>query len=215
MYCPTCGAENPEGSKVCEKCGANLTEGIENIGNSQLSDEVEVEYAGLFRRVIAYIIDLIVLGIINYVIGSIVGYHATSAALDRLQGKSVPAGPFTLATILGVLIAVVYFVIMESSKTQGSLGKMALGIKITDENGNRISISNALLRYVFFDVFAIVGSIITIIQGPNVTSGLTSPANVINFIALIYDIILLITILSSEANQGLHDRIAKTYVVMK
>ncbi|WP_234124504.1 RDD family protein [Clostridium hydrogenum] len=205
MYCPTCGAENPEGSKVCEKCGANLTEGIENIGNSQLSDEVEVEYAGFFRRAIAYIIDLIVLLIIGYIVKLATG---TGAVYD----------------IAEIIIAIAYFVIMESSKFQGTLGKMALGIKITDENGSRISIITALLRYIVFQIFTIVSTLVALTEtkikiDPNNIQQLskiyTMPSTIVSYVGLVYDIILLITILSSEANQGLHDRIAKTYVVMK
>ena len=36
---------------------------------------------------------------------------------------------------------------MESSATQGTLGKMALGIIVTDLNGNRISFRQATGRY--------------------------------------------------------------------
>lgn len=205
MYCPTCGAENPEGSKVCEKCGANLTEGIENIGNSQLSDESEVEYAGFFRRAIAYIIDLIVLGIIGYII-------------------KLATGTGAVYTIAMVIVAIAYFVIMESSKFQATLGKMALGIKITDENGNRISITTSLLRYIVFEILTIVSKLLVLTEptikiDPNNIQQLskiyTTPSSIVSYVGIVYDIIILITILSSEANQGLHDRIAKTYVVMK
>lgn len=36
---------------------------------------------------------------------------------------------------------------MESSKVQGTLGKMALRIKVVDLNGNRISFAKATGRY--------------------------------------------------------------------
>ena len=40
-----------------------------------------------------------------------------------------------------------YFAIMESSNKQATLGKMAMGIKVTDLNGNRISMTRASGRY--------------------------------------------------------------------
>jgi len=40
-----------------------------------------------------------------------------------------------------------YFAVMESSKHQGTLGKLALGIKVTDMNGDRISFGRATGRY--------------------------------------------------------------------
>jgi uncharacterized RDD family membrane protein YckC len=36
---------------------------------------------------------------------------------------------------------------MESSSQQGTLGKMALGIKVTDMNGSRVSFGRATGRY--------------------------------------------------------------------
>ncbi len=40
-----------------------------------------------------------------------------------------------------------YFALMESSKNQGTLGKMALGLKVTDMDGNKISFGRATGRY--------------------------------------------------------------------
>ena len=37
---------------------------------------------------------------------------------------------------------------MESSPTQGTLGKMLLGIAVTDINGNRITFEQAAKRYI-------------------------------------------------------------------
>ncbi len=39
-----------------------------------------------------------------------------------------------------------YFTILESSRWQGTLGKLALGIKVTDIQGRRISFARAVLR---------------------------------------------------------------------
>ena len=40
-----------------------------------------------------------------------------------------------------------YFALMESSSKQATLGKMALGIIVTDLNGNRLSFGRATGRY--------------------------------------------------------------------
>jgi len=40
-----------------------------------------------------------------------------------------------------------YFALMESSKTQGTVGKLVLKIKVTDYEGNRISFARATGRY--------------------------------------------------------------------
>tara|TARA_B100001245_G_C22536040_1_gene269160 strand:- start:219 stop:485 length:267 start_codon:yes stop_codon:yes gene_type:complete len=41
----------------------------------------------------------------------------------------------------------IYFAVMESSPTQGTLGKMAIGIKVTDLEGSRISFGRASGRH--------------------------------------------------------------------
>ncbi|MNW27210.1 RDD family protein [compost metagenome] len=48
--------------------------------------------------------------------------------------------PYTLAVWL-------YFVLMESSKVQGTVGKMALGIVVVDEEMNQLSFGQASVRF--------------------------------------------------------------------
>ncbi|UXE65729.1 MAG: RDD family protein [Chryseotalea sp. WA131a] len=48
--------------------------------------------------------------------------------------------------ILAMVIQVLYFTFMESSKNQATLGKMALGIIVTDMNGGKLDFSKALVR---------------------------------------------------------------------
>jgi uncharacterized RDD family membrane protein YckC len=78
-----------------------------------------------------------------------------------------------------------YFALMESSSKQGTLGKMALSIMVTDVNGNRITFGRATGRY--FGKFL---------------SGL-----------ILY--IGYIMVAFTEKKQGLHDMIAGTLVVNK
>lgn len=219
MYCPTCGSENPDGAKFCEKCGASLTEDVNSVGNSTMGDDYEVEYSGVFKRIVAYIVDYIILNIIGAIVGKIVGYDAISSALKAASGKAIDAQSYRIYTIVILIITIAYFVLMESSSKQGTLGKMLLGIKITDENGERVSPVTALERYVIFGVFGIISSVLSIVQGPPKISTTTTPSvgisTILGFIAFIYYIIILITMLSSEYKQGLHDKLAKTYVANK
>lgn len=215
MYCPTCGSENPDGAKVCEKCGASLTEDIQNIGNSSISDENEVEYTGVFKRIVAYIIDTIILTIVQFVVGKIVGYDAISSVLKSVSGKAVDVQAFRIYSIVVLIVTIAYFVLLESSPKQGSLGKMLLGIKITDQDGGRISVVTALERYVIFGVFSLVVSILSIIQGPPKAGTTISVSSILSLVSFVYYIVILITMLSSEFKQGIHDKLAKTYVVNK
>jgi uncharacterized RDD family membrane protein YckC len=66
------------------------------------------------------------------------------------------AAGFMLAPLIGYLLFAglvlavaewLYFALMESSNRMATLGKMAIGIKVTDLNGNRVSFGRATGRY--------------------------------------------------------------------
>jgi len=52
-----------------------------------------------------------------------------------------------LGFLLGTLIQWLWFTIAESSKWQATIGKKLVGLKVTDENGKRISFGKANGRY--------------------------------------------------------------------
>ncbi len=84
-------------------------------------------YAGFWKRFAAYLIDAVIIGI--------AGAIFRAAAGDAIGG--------TLTTVIGW----VYFAVMESSEKQATLGKMALGIRVVDVDGNKISFARATGRY--------------------------------------------------------------------
>lgn len=77
-----------------------------------------------------------------------------------------------LFKIFGILLGWVYYAIMESSPQQGTLGKMAVGIAVTDLKGNRISFGRATGRYFCMYLTAItlfIGYIIAAFTGKRQT----------------------------------------------
>jgi len=56
-------------------------------------------------------------------------------------------GAYFFAILLSVIMSWLYFALMESSSRGATLGKMALGIRVTDLSGNRISFGKATGRY--------------------------------------------------------------------
>jgi len=50
-------------------------------------------------------------------------------------------------TLAGYIVPWLYFALMEASAKQATLGKLALGIKVTDEAGNRVSFGRATGRF--------------------------------------------------------------------
>jgi len=50
--------------------------------------------------------------------------------------------------ILPVFVIAFYFIILESSKWQGTIGKRVLGLKVENLDGRRINFSEAIIRYI-------------------------------------------------------------------
>lgn len=105
-----------------------------------------MEYAGFWRRFAAWIIDNIIIFAGSFVIGFIIGFisEMTLPNLDEVTKNSIT---YTLGFIVGFVVPWLYYALMESSSKQATLGKMALKIKVTDLNGNRVSFGRASARY--------------------------------------------------------------------
>jgi uncharacterized RDD family membrane protein YckC len=76
------------------------------------------------------------------------GYFSTHHALDREQPPD--AGFFVLVVLIAVMAGLgvwLYEALMTSSSKQGTLGKMAFGMKVTDMSGARISFGRSTGRF--------------------------------------------------------------------
>ena len=96
--------------------------------------------AGFWRRLLAYIIDAIVVGVISGVIESIIAAVMRASTTD-VTGISTRSGLITL--IVGAL----YFGYLWSRNGQ-SIGYMALGIRLIRTTSTPVSFGLAVIRYV-------------------------------------------------------------------
>jgi uncharacterized RDD family membrane protein YckC len=158
-------------------------------------------YAGFGQRLLALIIDSIIISIVYFVILTpiltVIGFGIASEAQNIEAMSDEEATAATVGMVGSIFAAVgtailavyaiqlLYYSIMESSKYQGSVGKIALGIKVVDLNGNRVSFGTAFIR-----------SIGKILSGAIMYIGFLMAA-------------------FTEKKQGLHDMIASTLVVKK
>jgi uncharacterized RDD family membrane protein YckC len=102
--------------------------------------------------VVAFVIDSIVLSVL-YLLVIIPLYDSLSppAALEPDAPDQIPTffqdvlSPDVSMLVL-VVVAILYYAIMEASRHQGSLGKLALELKVTDADGRRLSLSKSILR---------------------------------------------------------------------
>jgi uncharacterized RDD family membrane protein YckC len=116
-----------------------------------------ISYAGFWRRFWAAMIDGLILSafsaviILLFVVG-LLGIGSTGvASFDNPDTTRTADGAIVLMWFLCTAIFVaggwLYYAFMESSKNQGTLGKMALGLRVTDLDGKRISFARATGRY--------------------------------------------------------------------
>lgn len=128
------------------------------------SQPTALSYGGFWLRVVAAIIDSILLAVVQFVLALIIDDTAVRSLINLILGW-------------------LYYSGMESSEKQATLGKLAMGLAVTDINGNRISFGKATGRY-----FAKIISALILLIG---------------FIMVAF----------TEKKQGLHDMIAGTLVV--
>jgi uncharacterized RDD family membrane protein YckC len=111
----------------------------------------DVVYAGFLRRWVAIFLDGMILSSAFYGLVFIVMLAAVGAAgLDALNDDEPPAwlvGAYFALMGLYFVMAGLYYALLESSSNQATVGKMALGIKVTDRHGARLGFAHALGRW--------------------------------------------------------------------
>ena len=112
-------------------------------------------------------------------LGFIIGFAAALVSPDILLNPVFDI----LTGLVGGLASVAYFVFMHSSSKQATLGKMAMGLKVTDLDGERIGVGKSFLRT--------IGS----------------------FVSAVLLMVGYLMVAFTERKQGLHDKIAGTLVV--
>ncbi len=100
-----------------------------------------MDYAGFWKRFAAAIIDMIVTMTGGFAIGFVLGMVMIAG------GTKEPTVLQGINFIISIILGWIYFAAMKSSPAQGTLGKMALGIKVTDIDGDKIGFGKATGRH--------------------------------------------------------------------
>jgi uncharacterized RDD family membrane protein YckC len=146
-YCVHCGDELLAGAAYCRSCGA---------ATGQPAALPRSAYGGFWRRFLASLIDLLIVGIPAWLIvlglvlhGDRFGYHYNAS--PRPGQSPITGGPSDPALaaieIVFAIPAWLYDALLVSSRRQATVGQMALGMRVTDLNGRRISFGRATGRH--------------------------------------------------------------------
>ena len=118
-----------------------------NYLDSELNEKAQfTAYAGFWQRFVAFIIDAILLYIVQFVILAVFGVSAYASNPQAMMEDGFPMS-FILAYIVILGANVAYYAYLESSERQATFGKQAMGLVVTDMNGERITLLNAIGRY--------------------------------------------------------------------
>lgn len=158
---------------------------------------MNTNYAGFWMRFVAIIIDGIIIGVAqSFIFVPILaalglGFASSAETMDFSDPEQAAGMIASIGALIGgywilsLSIQILYFSFMEASKFQATLGKMALGLKVTDINGGKLDFGKAFIR----NLSKILSYMILFIG--YIMAGFT------------------------EKKQGLHDMIASTLVVKK
>jgi uncharacterized RDD family membrane protein YckC len=146
--------------------------------------------AGFWRRVSAYLVDIIP---IVFLTGAIFYFcygfddilRSRFTRPNDLQARVEFIHMRNIIRNISLLIWILYCALLEGTAYQATFGKLLVGLKVVDENGNRISWKRSFGRNLF---------------------------KFINYIALGLGFIW---VAFTKNKQGWHDLVAKTYEVKK
>ncbi|MEH7514257.1 RDD family protein [Gottfriedia acidiceleris] len=147
MYCQKCGTKHAEGANFCPSCGVRINLAELNLAsNDAFSNLLSVEknglnYTGFWLRFAAYALDFVFIGVPLYILAVIVSLYIYDNTL-------ITDEEFTnYFKLVSIIVVWGYFAIFESSSHQATLGKRIIGLKVTDQKGEKISFGRASGRH--------------------------------------------------------------------
>jgi len=142
------------------------------------------DYADVINRIVAIIIDSVILWVVMFVISLPLGMGTMMmGSVTNPMAAAQLAGASMIVSILGILIGLGYFVYFEGTTGQ-TIGKKIVNIKVVREDGKPMDYMTALVR-----------TVLRVIDGIG------------------FYIVGLIVLLASKDKQRIGDMAAKTLVV--
>lgn len=167
FFCNKCGAQNAAGAQFCSRCGASTNPAAvsaptpaattppagaspyQPVTYPAAAPYSGIRYGGFWIRVVAFIIDAIIVRTLAWPIGLVFGLGGLAGTFAGFPHRGIllhllGGGVLAVVIIFGSWL---YEALMLSSPYQATLGKMIFGMKVTDLYGNRISFARATGRH--------------------------------------------------------------------
>lgn len=189
--------------------------------------------AGFIKRTGAFLVDVLILSFIFTLIS--IGLKNNSNSIDdeltqlleQYQNDEITIEEYNdsfmklnydgqrssiVINLLEIVLYIGYFVIFGYLNQGQTIGKKICNIKVVNKDGNKPSILNMLFRSLFiYGIFTLIYSTI-FVNILNIRI-FTYVYIIVNYVEALFIIISFFMILYRKDGRGLHDMIAKTFVV--
>jgi hypothetical protein len=163
-----------------------------------------LDYADVPNRVLALLVDIIVLAIVGLALTRLLGGTVTEAGALDDPGGQLDVGTFVAVMALQLLVSLGYFVYLWTA-LRATAGMRLLGIAVGREtDGAPLSPARAVVRWALLGIPALLAT--TAIQVPHLVGFLLTA------VGSIWLAILLYSMARSDRLQGLHDHYAHSIV---
>lgn len=188
------------------------------------------------QRVLAFLIDLVLLSMITSLITMFIPINDTATKLYEEQNRvlegyvegTVPMEEYVnqmidlgydiskqtvIISIVSIVISLLYYVVYPCYNNGQTFGKKLMKIKIKKTNDKELSMNDLLIRSMINNsvLVSIINVILVLFLSKDLYLSTSSLVGVIQYIVLI---ISLIMIAFTKNAQGLHDKVVHTEVVM-
>ncbi|MBN2613916.1 MAG: RDD family protein [Bacteroidales bacterium] len=165
---------------------------------------------GFGPRLGAYLLDIVLIAVINFILVSVLGVGALKDAAAGLEGTDYSAAATSMMGKLMASLAVTYAVVavwfLLEAFTGYTVGKLILGIQAGNDNGTKADVGKLILRYVLKNIASLLG-LLAVLTGISFLSTLGGILGLVIFIGCF--------IVLGEKKQAIHDMLAKTAVYKK
>jgi uncharacterized RDD family membrane protein YckC len=145
-------------------------------------------YGGFWLRVVAALLDGVIVGAVTVPLGIIFLLPSILRIIQATKANQEPSiewfGPFFLIIPLILIGVWLYDACLTSSSWQGTVGKRALRLRVTDLSGNKVSFGRATGRFFAKLLFR-----------------------------MLLTVFIYLVVAFTERKQGLHDLVAGTLVM--
>jgi uncharacterized RDD family membrane protein YckC len=200
-YCASCGTQAAEGQIYCTTCGKEVAAPRAPLEAMPYFPTDNIEpiqgYAGFWWRVLAYVIDVIILGIVVAIIGSAAKMSADSRV------------------VLAVILAFVYGTAFIATRSQ-TLGMMITRLRVEGVDGAKVTWNQAAIRTAFYSALLLVADLHSRGKTYSHPTAAQQRREVHNLgILLLFALPELLDnlwMLWDKRKQTIHDKVAKTVV---